>query len=44
MRKEWQEPKLEVLNVKMTMAGPGLTIPDSFQPDPDPEDMVHHDS
>ncbi|MEA3573918.1 paeninodin family lasso peptide [Peribacillus frigoritolerans] len=39
MKKEWQTPKLEVLNINMTMAGPGITIPDSVQNDPD--EMVH---
>ncbi|MBO0992522.1 paeninodin family lasso peptide [Bacillus sp. SD088] len=44
MMKKWQEPKLEVLTIGMTMAGPGLSIPDAVQPDPDPEDTVHYDS
>lgn len=35
MKKEWSTPTLEVLDVKMTMAGPGQAIPDAFQPDPD---------
>lgn len=35
MKKEWSVPTLEVLNVNMTMAGPGSAIPDAFQPDPD---------
>lgn len=30
MKKMWQEPKLEVLNVSSTMGGPGLLIPDAF--------------
>ncbi|CAM3960551.1 MULTISPECIES: paeninodin family lasso peptide [Bacillaceae] len=44
MKKVWKRPELEVLNVRMTMAGPGLTIADAVQPDPDEPDTVHHDS
>ncbi|WP_151736836.1 paeninodin family lasso peptide [Paenibacillus tengchongensis] len=40
MKKEYSKPALEVLDVKMTMAGPGLTIADSFQNDPD--EIVHY--
>ncbi|KOR79795.1 paeninodin family lasso peptide [Peribacillus frigoritolerans] len=40
MKKEWQTPKLEVLNINMTMGGPGIMIPDGVQNDPD--EMVHH--
>lgn len=39
MNKEWSAPSLEVLDVKLTMAGPGVTIPDSFDPD---EATQHH--
>jgi hypothetical protein len=39
-KKEWQNPTLEVLNVKMTMAGPGIHLPDSIQPDP--TEVIHH--
>ncbi|GIO99068.1 paeninodin family lasso peptide [Paenibacillus sp. FSL W8-0187] len=39
MKKEWSVPALEVLDIKMTMAGPGSAIPDAVQPDPD--EMVH---
>ncbi|TFE22628.1 paeninodin family lasso peptide [Cohnella luojiensis] len=39
MNKEWKQPSLEVLDVKMTFAGVGLTIPDSF--DPDEKDQHH---
>ncbi|MBN6889016.1 hypothetical protein ACUXCC_003363 [Cytobacillus horneckiae] len=35
MKKHWQKPTLEVLDMKMTMAGPGRKTPDSVQPDPD---------
>lgn len=34
-KKTWQQPQLEVLNVSMTMAGPGVAKPDAVQPDPD---------
>jgi hypothetical protein len=39
MNKEWKKPTLEVLDVKMTFAGPGTAIPDSFDPD---EATQHH--
>lgn len=35
MKREWEKPVLEVLDVNMTMAGPGFSIPDAVQPDPD---------
>ncbi|WP_157929298.1 paeninodin family lasso peptide [Paenibacillus ihbetae] len=35
MKKEWSVPSLEILDVNMTMAGPGNSIPDAVQPDPD---------
>lgn len=35
MKKRWQKPILEVLDIEMTMAGPGTVLPDLFQPDPD---------
>ncbi|WHY96082.1 paeninodin family lasso peptide [Peribacillus simplex] len=40
MKKAWQKPELEVLNVNMTMAGPGITTPDAVQPDID--ETVHY--
>jgi len=40
MKKEWQSPVLEILNVSMTMAGPGIKTPDAVQPDTD--EMVHY--
>ena len=43
-KKQWEKPEVEVLDVGKTMAGPGLSYPDAVQPDPDPEDAVHHDS
>lgn len=42
MNREWQKPVLEILDIKMTMGGPGTTIPDLTQNDPD--ETVHHDS
>lgn len=39
MKKEWSIPTLEVLDINMTMAGPGDARADAFQPDPD--EMVH---
>jgi len=35
MKKEWSVPSLEILDVNMTMAGPGSSLPDAVQPDPD---------
>lgn len=40
MKKEYSKPALEVLDVKMTMAGPGVSIADAFQADPD--EIVSH--
>ncbi|MCI3927132.1 paeninodin family lasso peptide [Paenibacillus sp. TRM 82003] len=40
MKKTWETLELEVLNVGMTMAGPGDNIPDGVQPDPD--EQVHY--
>ncbi|GGE30384.1 hypothetical protein GCM10011391_06250 [Pullulanibacillus camelliae] len=42
MKKEWETPKLEVLHIKMTMAGPGLRIVDQYQNDPDEPDADHY--
>ncbi|NMO95700.1 paeninodin family lasso peptide [Paenibacillus lemnae] len=42
MKKEWNAPTLEILDTKMTMAGPGATHPDAAQPDPD--ETVHYTS
>jgi hypothetical protein len=38
-KREWNAPALEVLNVKMTMAGPGIHLPDAVQPDP--TEVIH---
>ncbi|MFM9276966.1 paeninodin family lasso peptide [Paenibacillus jiagnxiensis] len=35
MKKTWETPEMEVLNVKMTLAGPGKKTPDAVQPDED---------
>jgi hypothetical protein len=40
MKKAWQEPVLEVLDINMTMAGPGIRLKDAEQSDPDEE--VHY--
>ncbi|UXH42749.1 paeninodin family lasso peptide [Rossellomorea vietnamensis] len=40
MKKAWEKPVLEVLDVNMTMAGPGIRTPDGVQPDVD--EVVHY--
>ena len=40
MKKVWNSLELEVLSVEQTMAGPGVTIPDGVQPDPD--ETIHY--
>lgn len=40
MKKEWSKLELEVLNISMTMAGPGIKTPDAVQPDVD--EVVHY--
>jgi hypothetical protein len=40
MKKDWLKPELEVLDVNMTMAGPGIRTSDDHQCDPDED--VHH--
>jgi hypothetical protein len=43
MKKNWEEPKLEVLNINMTMAGPGIRDVDATYKDQD--ELVHlHES
>lgn len=44
MKKTWNTPALETLEVNMTMAGPGIAMPDAVQPDPDAldADVVHY--
>lgn len=41
MKKEWQTPWLEVLNVSKTLAGPGMRIDDEWNDDTDPEEHDH---
>ncbi|MCH1624881.1 paeninodin family lasso peptide [Fredinandcohnia quinoae] len=43
MKKTWKQPVIEVLDINMTMAGPGTRTPDAVQPDPDAheDDVVH---
>ena len=38
--KNWKKPELEILNVNMTFAGPGIRTADDFQNDPDED--VHY--
>lgn len=40
MKNAWVAPELEVLDVSMTMAGPGRSTPDAVQPDED--EVVHY--
>jgi hypothetical protein len=40
LKKEWNGLELEVLNINMTMAGPGIKTPDAVQPDID--EAVHY--
>lgn len=42
MKRNWEKPSLESLDVNMTMAGPGLRYVDNDQNDPDPEDADHY--
>lgn len=35
MKKLWNKPTLEVLDINMTMAGPGIRYADAEQSDPD---------
>lgn len=44
LKNVWKKPVLEELNVRMTMAGPGIKTPDAVQPDPDAplKDQVHY--
>ncbi|MBD7939107.1 MULTISPECIES: paeninodin family lasso peptide [Cytobacillus] len=40
MTKIWQTPILQELEIKRTMGGPGLQIPDAVQPDED--ETIHY--
>lgn len=41
MKKNWEEPKLEVLNVNMTMQGPGIRDVDFTYEDDDEIGFLH---
>lgn len=38
MKKEWEKPELDILNISMTLAGPGKKILDDYQNDVDEPD------
>jgi hypothetical protein len=40
MKKDWKKLELEILNVDLTFAGPGIATPDDVQTDPD--ENVHY--
>ncbi|MEI4828879.1 paeninodin family lasso peptide [Bacillus sp. FJAT-53711] len=42
MKKDWQKPELEVLDINMTMAGPGKKIVDQVFEDEDERGELHH--
>ncbi|WP_034765877.1 paeninodin family lasso peptide [Rossellomorea vietnamensis] len=42
MKKIWEEPKLKVLNVNLTMAGPGIRDVDESYEDEDEQGFLHH--
>ncbi|MFZ3171997.1 MAG: paeninodin family lasso peptide [Carboxydocellales bacterium] len=42
MKKEWQKPELAVLNISMTMAGPGIRYNDATYTDFDEEVHLNH--
>jgi hypothetical protein len=41
MKKNWEEPKLEVLKVNMTMQGPGIRDVDQVFEDEDEKGALH---
>lgn len=41
MKKEWKMPSLEVLNIKMTMQGPGIRDVDMTFEDEDEKGFLH---
>lgn len=41
MKKTWEKPELEVLNVKMTMQGPGIRDVDLVYQDDDEIGFLH---
>lgn len=42
MKREWKKPTLEVLNIKMTMQGPGVRDVDEMYEDEDEVGFLHH--
>lgn len=40
--KKWIAPALDVLEVKYTLAGPGLRLPDEENDDPDEPEADHY--
>lgn len=42
MKKEWQKPLLEILDINQTMAGPGMRIDDEWNDDPETEEHDHY--
>lgn len=42
MKKEWKKLSFEVLDINMTMAGPGIRIADEFNDDPDEHEADHY--
>ncbi|MDM5190848.1 paeninodin family lasso peptide [Bacillus sp. DX4.1] len=42
MKQTWQPPVLEVLDINMTMAGPGLSKVDQVFEDEDEEGALHY--
>ncbi|MBO1623971.1 MULTISPECIES: paeninodin family lasso peptide [Bacillus] len=42
MKQEWQSPVLEVLDINMTMAGPGKRIVDQVFEDEDEQGTLSH--
>jgi hypothetical protein len=42
MKKTWNKPFLEELDINKTMAGPGLRYVDTEQNDPDEQDADHY--
>ncbi|MCM3574676.1 paeninodin family lasso peptide [Mesobacillus subterraneus] len=41
MKKDWKAPVLEVLDIKMTMAGPGIRDVDATYEDEDEQGFLH---
>lgn len=41
-KKEWKIPMVEELDITMTMAGPGIRVPDEENDDPDEVEADHY--